>query len=144
VPAGGFGDPVAGASRYAVCLYDDSGVLAGELPVDRAGDTCGAKPCWTEKGTGGRIRRVYADDLASASGVWKITTSQSDSGKGKLSVAARNRLSEGQTALPALTARLAGQLAVTAQVFVSDGACFELFADRVREAELDLLKASAP
>jgi hypothetical protein len=29
-----------------ICGYDDAGARAASLEVDRAGDTCGSKPCW--------------------------------------------------------------------------------------------------
>jgi hypothetical protein len=131
----------AGPTIYAVCLYNGAGTSAGELTVDRAGDSCGSKPCWKTKGDDGL---VYSDPDASASGVAKLTAKGGDAGKGKLSVSARNKASKGQIALPALAAGLAGQTSATAQVATSDGACFELALSEVKQADVDAFKASGP
>jgi hypothetical protein len=40
------GDPIGGASAYDTCVYDQAGTLVGALRVDRAGATCGSRPCW--------------------------------------------------------------------------------------------------
>ena len=73
-----FGDPlVAGGTKYHLCIYDDTPSLAGELIVDRAGDTnCsgGAADCWSSIGPappGGKGYR-YKDYDLSANGAAKI------------------------------------------------------------------------
>lgn len=48
-----FGDPLAGSTVPAICLYADGGALAGSYVVDRSGDYCAGKPCWKAKGTKG-------------------------------------------------------------------------------------------
>src|SRR6185436_18228653 len=55
VPLTRFGDPVAGTTRYDVCLYDAAAALVGTLTVDRAGQLCGprAEPCWQPDGGNG-------------------------------------------------------------------------------------------
>src|SRR5262249_22489448 len=49
------GNPVTGTTRYDICFYDDHSVLAGQMIVDRAGQTCGSagKPCWAAMGPRG-------------------------------------------------------------------------------------------
>jgi len=51
---------------------------------------------------------AYSDPAAESAGVTKIAAKGGDAGKGKVSVAGRNKASKGQTALPALAAGLAG------------------------------------
>jgi hypothetical protein len=135
------GDPAAGATRFDVCLYDGAGARIGALAVDRAGDACGAKPCW--KSSKGGFK--YTDSAAAASGVTKLLAKSGAAGKGKLSLKARNDAGRGQSSLPTgLAAALAGGGGATAQVVASDGACFELSATRVKRAEATRFDASAP
>jgi cysteine-rich repeat protein len=135
------GDPVSGSTRYGVCLYDASASLVGELQVSRAGETCGKKPCWKVKGATGLS---YKDKDAADSGVTRLSAKGGDPQKGKLSVAARNKASKGQTALPALAAALAGQTAAIAQVTTSDAGCFDIEFDTVKRAETQRFQASLP
>lgn len=141
IGAAELGDPVAGATRYGVCLYDGSGNLSGELQVSRAGESCGGKPCWKAKGAAGLL---YKDGQAEASGVTKLSAKGGADQKGKLSVAARNKLSKNQTALPALAAGLAGETSARVQVTTSDAGCFDLELGSVKRAEADRFQASAP
>lgn len=128
-----FGDPVTGTSRYGVCIYDDALQLVTELDVDRAGDTCGTKPCWKAKGDKGF---AYKDPETAASGVKKITAASGDAGKGKVQAQAGNKEKKGQTAMPTgIASDLAGAGFAAVQVLVSDGVCFEAgFAD-VKKAD---------
>jgi cysteine-rich repeat protein len=141
VGAAELGDPVSGGTRYGVCLYDGAGVLAGELQVARAGETCGKKPCWKRRGESGL---AYADPSAADSGVVKVSARGGSTGKGRLSLAARNKASKGQTALPALAAGLAGETAARVQVATSDAACFELAIGTVKQADPTRFQGSAP
>jgi cysteine-rich repeat protein len=92
---GGFGDPVAGSTRYDVCLYGPEDSLVAGLAVDEAGEACGvrAKPCWKDKGGRGWL---YKDPDADASGVRKLTAASGAAGKGKLQVQAGNNQRRGQ------------------------------------------------
>jgi hypothetical protein len=135
------GDPAGGATRFDVCLYDAAGARVGALAVDRAGESCGAKPCW--KAVRGGFK--YADPAAAASGVAKLLAKSGAAGKGKLSLKARNDADRGQASLPTgLAGVLAGGAGATAQLVASDGACFELAATRVKRAEAARFDASAP
>ncbi|MDX1384733.1 MAG: myxococcus cysteine-rich repeat containing protein [Thermoanaerobaculia bacterium] len=131
-----FGDPATGTSRYDLCIYDDVGVLVGELSVDRAGDLCGpkAKPCWKAKGDKGY---AYKDPDAASAGVKKIAVKAGPVGKGKMSLQAGNKEKKGQLAMPlGIAAALQGQLAPQVQLYISDGACLE--------ATLTTIKKSLP
>jgi hypothetical protein len=135
------GDPAGGATRFDVCLYDAAGARIGALSVDRAGESCGAKPCW--KALAGGFK--YADPAAAASGVTKLLARSGAAGKGKLSLQGRNNAARGQASLPTgLAAALAGGPGATAQLVASDGACFELRATRVKKAEANRFDGSAP
>ena len=46
------GDPALGGTAYVLCLYDENDTLAQSYVVDRAGDACGARPCWKLIGWG--------------------------------------------------------------------------------------------
>ena len=66
-----FGDPVSGSTVYDVCIYDDTGALAGQLQVDRAGELCAGKECFRSLGPKGYS---YEDKDTSADGVQMIQT----------------------------------------------------------------------
>jgi hypothetical protein len=135
------GDPAGGGTRFDLCLYDEAGARIGALAVDRAGESCGAKPCWKALKSGFQ----YTDSAAAASGVAKLVARSGAAGKGKLSLKGRNHSARGQASLPTgLAAALAGGAGATAQLVASDGACFELAATRVKRAEAARFDASAP
>jgi cysteine-rich repeat protein len=139
-----FGDPLAGATRYDLCVYDPSGALVGSLGVDRAGDSCGprARPCWKDKGGKGWS---YKDALASAGGVRKLSATSGPAGKGKLQLQAGNDAAKGQSALPTgLAAALQGASSATLQVLTSDALCFEASFSAVRKADGVGFQAKTP
>src|SRR6185436_8859513 len=84
-----FGNPVDGATRYDVCFYDDRGALAGQLIVDRGGQSCGpvGKPCWAPIGPRGWR---YKDVDAAEDGVQKILMQSGPAGRGRLLMKAGN------------------------------------------------------
>lgn len=134
-----FGDPVAGDTRYEVCLYA-AGELAGGLGVARAGDACGpkGKPCWKAKGDKGWL---YKNADATPSGVKKLLLVSGPAGKGKLALQAANKAKKLQTALPAsIGPALAGQVEVLVQVTTSDAQCFEATLDSIQKADPTLFK----
>jgi hypothetical protein len=137
-----FGDPVSGAMRLDVCVYDAGPRLAGSLTVARGGATCGdAKPCWKTLGTKGYR---YADPDASADGVLQIVA-RGGPKRSRIAVKARNRPSKGWNSLPTgIAPALQRASAVTVQVLVSDGACFGGTLRGVRRAEADAFKAAGP
>jgi cysteine-rich repeat protein len=141
VAPGDLGDPVAGATRYDVCLYREASELVAGLSVDRAGQSCGSKPCW--KAAGGGFK--YKDPSASASGVSKLSLKSGDAGKAALSLQAGNRADRGQTSLPTgIAAALEGALSATVQVHSDAPACFTASLATVKRAAPDRFQASAP
>lgn len=139
-----FGDPVAGATRYDLCLYDAAGALAGELSVDRAGQTCGPKEssCFKDKGGNGWI---YKDPAVEADGTKKIVIATGGVGKGKAQWQAQNNAKKQQDAMPTgLTAALEGADTATLQLVASDGACFSATLDTVKTSDAESFKAKAP
>jgi len=140
--ASDFGDPVADTTRYDVCLYGDSGQLVSELSVDRAGQTCGKKPCWKDKRGKGFS---YKDKESSADGVKTAKVASGPTGKGKLQVKAGNKARRGQAALPTGTAKaLDGATSATLQVLAGGATCFEAFLSTVKKADGFQFKAKAP
>lgn len=137
------GSPVSGASAYEVCLYDAGGTLAGGVDLDRAGALCGKKdkPCWKDlSGQGFK----YNDSLAEA-GVTKLLAKAGDPGKGKITVAGRNKAKKGQAGLRAgLAGALAGAMQATAQLVVDDGTCFGAALTDVKKADGSQFKAKGP
>jgi cysteine-rich repeat protein len=86
VTQGELGNPLGiAATAYSLCVYDDLGGLAGEVIVDRAGDTCGGSPCW--KALGGEPPDgkgyLYKDSLLASDGVQKILAKGGDDGRSK-------------------------------------------------------------
>jgi len=105
-----FGDPT-GATGYALCLYDDSGLaLSASIP---ASGMCGSRACWSRS----KSAFAYKDRSAARSGVTRILLKTSSVDKTKVQVLAKG------VNLPSMTLPLQGS--VTAQVISSGGVCFE-------------------
>ena len=116
-----FGNPVSGSTVAALCVFNDTGTPVGELIVDRAGKTCGTKPCWRLTGKQGL---AYQDKMASAAGVTKIGFVGGAAGKGKASARGKNDAAKGLTSLPTgLSAALTGNKSPTIELVTSDGFC---------------------
>jgi cysteine-rich repeat protein len=136
-----FGDPIAGTTVYEVCIYDAGGSLAASLTVDRATQSCGAKPCWKAAKNGYR----YKDRDKVSDGVKKLSTRAGESGKGKVTVLARNRANKDQTELPTgVASLLAGDTSATVQVVTSDASCTRAELTDVEKADASQFKASTP
>ncbi|MEN8159580.1 MAG: hypothetical protein ABFS41_05845 [Myxococcota bacterium] len=135
-----FGDPSAPeGTRYSLCVFDEGGDRVAALQVDRAGDTCGAKPCW--KVTEGK-RAAYKDPAASASGVRSIKLSAGDAGKSKISISAANNAKKGQDSLPTgIAESLSASTSVRVELHTSDAACFAATLDEVKANDPDRFKA---
>jgi hypothetical protein len=127
-----FGDPVGGDAVQLVCVYDASDALALALRVDRAGDSCGAKPCWKALGTKGF---AYKDPLAATDGVTRTTWRSGPAGRGAISLRAANSSAAGEASLPTgVAARLSGQPSATVQARAIGGTCFTLALDTVAQS----------
>jgi hypothetical protein len=124
-----FGDPVGGSTIAALCLFNDAGTPVGQLIVDRAGQTCGTKPCWKATGKQGL---AYKDKLASAAGVAKIGFVGGAATKGKANAQGKNNKAKGLTSLPTgLSAALTGNKSPTIELVTSDGLCVGAKMNRV-------------
>jgi len=116
-----FGDPVGGTTVATLCIFNDVGSPVGQLVVDRAGQTCGVKPCWKASGTQGL---AYQDKLASAQGITKIRFGGGAAGKGKASGQGKNDAVKGLTSLPTgLTTALTGNTSPTIELVTTNGLC---------------------
>lgn len=134
-----FGNPVeSGGTGYSACIYASDDELVGALDVDRAGDTCGAGPCWLATGgvPGGR-GFSFEDEAATSDGVRTIKLRTGAEGETSLLVRAANDASSGQTSVPSgIAARLEAATAPILQLFGSDIGCFT--------ATIGTIKKSAP
>ena len=133
-----FGDPVGGTTIAALCIFNDAGTRVGDLIVDRAGQTCGTKPCWRATGKQGL---TYQDKLASAAGVAKLGFVGGLASKGKASAQGKNDESKGLTSLPSLSAALMGQKSPTIELVTSHGLCVGATMNRVVKDENKQYKA---
>jgi hypothetical protein len=134
------GDPRGGETAYHVCIYDDADTLAGALTVDRAGDSCGSKPCWKALGSTGW---KYRDAQATSDGVSRLIA-KSGSTKARVIVSGRNQQPKGLTSLPTgIAAALSGGQRATVRVLTSDADCFGTTLDRVRKDSGTFFKATA-
>jgi hypothetical protein len=124
-----FGNPlVEGGPSYSVCVYKESGDLAGEFRVDRSGATdCNGKSCWKSIGKPppdptGKGYKFKDPDLAS-DGV-KLLSLQGGPGRpGKIILKASNKSS---TMPLGMAAALDGDTVATVQVSGSGVTrCFE-------------------
>jgi hypothetical protein len=134
----GFGDPLAtGGTAYTGCIYDDEGTLVGRLEVDRAGETCGAKPCWKRTSSG----YTYKDATASADGVSQLKVKGGAASRSQVMLKGGNK--KGRLDLPlGIATGLTGSSSATVQVHTSDApACFSRTFKDVRRSEASFLEA---
>jgi hypothetical protein len=139
-----FGDPIAGSTSYAVCVYDDVDQLIGEMSVARAGDNCGSppKPCWKTVSTKGY---KYSDKLTKADGILKMIMSGGDAGKGRIVIIGKNKASSGLNFLPTgIAPLLENNTQATVQVLTSDADCFGVTVTQVKKADGAIFKAVGP
>jgi len=115
-----FGDPVAGTTRYDLCVYDETGgvpsrVLRATIPP---GGLCKGKPCWKAAGSGGSKGYRYNDNLTTADGIRKIVLKPGLDGKASIILKGKGA-SLGLPPLP-----LVQDGAVTVQLKSSAGVCW--------------------
>jgi cysteine-rich repeat protein len=137
-----FGDPVAGQTAYAVCLYDDDGARVATYVVDRAGDTCDTKPCW--KGLGkpaGTTGYQYTDQALAAGGMQRMSL-KPNATAGKSQALAKGN---GAGLADGVAAALQGSTAATAQLRGSDSpACASAVLSNVVVNDGGLFKTKSP
>jgi len=144
IPAS-FGDPVTDDTVYGLCLYDAKENLAGDLFVDRAGQSCGPRQqsCWKSSPKG----LSYKDADAAADGVKKIVLRTGAAGKGKVQLQAGNKRKKGQDALPVGVAQnLESQGRARLQLITQggDGECFDATLVDVKRSDGVQFKAKTP
>jgi hypothetical protein len=134
-----FGDPVAGTTIVAACIYDDANALVGEAIVDRAAQTCGTKPCWKLTGKQGF---QYQNKSANPDGVVKIKFGGNKANKGQTALQGKNDALKGLTQLPTgLFAGLHGSVAPTIQMVTTDGFCVGATMNKVGKDDAGQYKA---
>jgi hypothetical protein len=135
-----FGNPVAGATAYTVCLYDQGNALVDTVKVARAGNLCAGNPCWKALST---VGYKYTDKLLTAFGIKQITLKGGAMGKGQATIKGKNDLPHGFTALPTKVAKkLTGNRTATVQLLTSDAACFTASLTNVTQADGIMFKGS--
>jgi hypothetical protein len=80
--AGDFGDPVTGTTNYALCVYDDGGLVMS--PAIAFGGICGGNTCWTMNSKG---QLTYKNKSGNTDGITKVTLKPDPTaGKAKIQV----------------------------------------------------------
>jgi parallel beta-helix repeat protein len=113
-----FGDPVDGATRYALCLFGESGTetrLLMSVDVPAAG-VCGGVPCWETLSNGGF---GYTDRVGTVDGVTRMVLKTGTEGNAKVVIGA------GGVNLPLPSMPLDQNARTTVQFVNSEGECWE-------------------
>jgi hypothetical protein len=142
VPLSFFGDPVAGTTGYAICLYDQTNARVAAMRVNRADQQCGTRPCW--KVSGGTSYK-YADRLLAADGMLTLQLKSGAAGVGLFNAKGKNNLGKGMTALPTgVAAKLTGSRHATVQLMSSNAGCVTGVVTDVHDATPTLFKGTTP
>ncbi len=122
---GDFATPTASGAGYGLCIYDASGPAQPVLRATVAGgSTCGAKPCWEQRGTAG-FR--YENQRSIPDGIVRIELRAGTSGKSSVLVKGRG------ASLP--TPALPLTLPVTVQLSIASSAATECWQASYAEAK---------
>lgn len=124
-------------TAYVVCVFDDAGLLVGEMLVDRAGEACGTKDCWKALGgapPGGK-GYLYKDKTGAEDGITLVKMKGGNAGKSLILVKGANNAAKGQTDLPTgLAAALSGSTEATVEIHGDDLAqCYSATFDDVKK-----------
>jgi hypothetical protein len=138
-PMSDLGDPVAGGTHYALCIYDEIGgapasVVEAHVPP---GGTCGTRPCWKANPVGLK----YGDKLLAADGILKMTL-KGDAvmpGKSKVSVKGKGE----PLAFPPAMLPFTQDTTLTVQLRTSDAACIQARFSTNQQNTGTLFKASS-
>jgi hypothetical protein len=134
-----FGDPLdAGGTEYRLCVYAGT-ALATTLDLARAGDTCGAAPCW--KAIGGAppngVGYQFKDGAAASDGVLQVLYKAGAAGKSKAIVKGK-----GANLPDGIAGGLQSATAVTVQLHGSDAPqCLSVTAITIKKQTATLFKA---
>lgn len=129
--------------EYAVCVYDDSNNLVGDMHVRGSSELCGTKPCWKTLGpsltpTG----LLFKDNAIGQDGIAKIILKAGLAGKSKVIVKGKNKASAGLTNLPSMAPGLTGSTSATVQVHTDEQGCFSANLDDVKQNDGAVFKAT--
>jgi hypothetical protein len=142
LPLGFFGDPVAGTTGYAVCIYNEANTRVATLRVNRPQQQCGTRPCW--KIAGGTSYK-YTDKLLASDGMLTLQMKAGAPSKGKFAAKGKNNLPKGLTNMPTGVApQLTGSRHATVQLMSSNAGCLTGTVDNVRDATPELFKGTTP
>jgi len=142
LPLSFFGDPIAGNTNYAICLYDAKNTLAATLAVNRPQDLCGLRTCWNIVKSSGY---KYLDKELAAHGVLQIQVKSGPAGTGRFFAKAKRNLPKGLLAMPVdITPQLEGDRHATVQLRLSNGNCITGTVDNVSDADSTLFKGKTP
>jgi hypothetical protein len=139
---GTFGNPVSGTTSYAICVYDQGATLRAQMQVNRAGQLCGTKACWSPIKTTGY---KYGDKATAADGIGQIIGKSGVPTKGQIQAKGQNNAGKGQTALPTgVAAALQNNTQATVQILTSDASCFGATFTHVTKADGLQFQAAVP
>ena len=142
LPLSFFGDPIAGNTNYAICLYDAKETLVGTLAVNRPQELCGARTCWNFLKTTGY---KYVDKELTAHGVLQIQVKSGPAGTGRFSAKAKRNLAKGMLAMPVdITPQLEGDRHATVQLQLNNGSCVTGTVTNISDADEKLFKGKTP
>lgn len=119
-PVASMGAPDSSPAAFDLCLYADDGSLLQSWEIDRGGEMCGRRPCWTPKSDKGY---QFSDKAGLSDGINKILLFGGQAGKGKLSLIGKNNARKGIDRLPAVTKALAEQQSPTVHLVSDTGMC---------------------
>lgn len=134
-----FGMPPSPSAEQAVCVYDDSQALVGELRLAAGGERCRSRECWRDQGARG-FR--YHDMDAGRDGIRELALRAGDRSRGSIRLSARNHSRRNQSAMPTgISTALHGSSEATVQVLTSDGSCFSATFNRVQKSGQRIFRA---
>jgi hypothetical protein len=140
-----FGNPLlAGGTELGLCVYDDAGERVANLGIERAGELCGAKPCWSALGGAPPDGKGYAykDKAGTAQGVTSLSLKAGPPARAKVQAAASNNAKKGRSALPTgIAAALVETTSATLQLHLTGGTCVSAELTEIRKQEPDFFKA---
>jgi hypothetical protein len=135
-----FGNPLGnGGTAYHLCIYSAANALVGDVEVDRAGDTCGTKPCWKSLGKAPPDGKgyMYKDKTYATAGVGQLLVKGGAAGKSKAQVKGKGvNLPDG------VSAALQASTSVTIQLRGTDAPqCVSATLAKVLKHDPDFFKA---
>jgi hypothetical protein len=133
------GNPMAvagGTTSYSLCIYDENSDLVSSMCVDRAGDTCGGRPCWKSlRGDPPNGKGYFYKDTAADSGITKLLYKSASAGRSKVIITGR-----GSNIPSGIAAALQSSTQATIQLRSSDAQCLSVTLSDVKRNDADSYK----